>query len=444
MSRAGGADDSPIFQLGDIARILGRQVFELVQFVGKLAHEGGIALFLVGVVVRDLWLGQRNLDLDFVTEGDAIEFAESLAKRCGGSIQAHRSFGTAKWTLDAGAAAGLSLALDRIPSVLDFATARSETYDHPTALPRVAASDIGQDLERRDFTVNALALQLSPQSRAGRLIDAFDGVKDLQRRRIRVLHDQSFVDDPTRILRALRHSQRLGFEVERHTARWMGEALPWLARVSGQRLRNEIDLILREPEAGEVLLRLQDLGALAAIHPPFRISARLPDLIDSGERPPWKTEAVDRRTLRWCILLTGTGAADVRGVCERLALTKALSQAVTASAKLTAVFGRLADEASRPSDVTRILDAFPDAALQVGWLLAAGKPQARANLSAYASDWRYQRSIASGADLKTMGVAPGPIYRRILDRLRYAWIDGEIRSAEEERALLQRLLEAKD
>ena len=424
-------------------RILGQQVFKLIHIVANLAHEKGMPLFLVGGVVRDLCLGQRNLDLDFVADGDAIAFAESLARRYGGSIQIHRSFGTAKWTLDAGAATGLSLELDRIPAALDFAGARSETYDHPAALPKVCASDIDQDLKRRDFTVNTLALQLSPEKRSGRLIDAFDGVKDLQRRQIRVLHDQSFVDDPTRILRALRHSQRLGFVIERQTAQWMRAALPLLRRVSGQRLRNEIDLILREPEAGDMLLRLQELGALTAVHPAFQVNARLPDLI-GGERPPWRTDEVDRQTLRWCILLAGTDAADLPSLCERLALTKALTQAATTSANLMTDISRLADDASRPGDVTRLLDSFPDAALEVGWLLAVDEPQARANLSAYASDWRHQRSILTGADLKTMGLAPGPIYRRILDQLRYAWIDGEVRSAEEEGALLRRLLEAED
>ena len=243
-------------------------------------------LFLVGGVVRDLCLGQRNLDLDFVAEGDAIAFAESLARRYGGSIQIHRSFGTAKWRLDEGAAAGLSLELDRIPAALDFARARSETYDHPAALPKVCASDIARDLKRRDFTVNTLALQLSPMKRAGRLIDAFDGVKDLQRRQIRVLHDQSFVDDPTRILRALRYGLRLGFEIEA-ADRYSGceRLFLWLGRVSGQRLRNEIDLIsARAGMPAKLCCDCKRLARWRSVHPAWRVNAALARL-DHRQRP---------------------------------------------------------------------------------------------------------------------------------------------------------------
>ena len=355
-----------------------------------------------------------------------------------------RPFSTAKWTLDDAAAERLSLALDQIPAHLDFATARKETYAHPTALPAVAPGDIKQDLLRRDFTINALALQLSPPINGGRLIDVSGGIDDLENGLIRVLHAGSFVDDPTRILRAQRYALRYGFEVEAQTAAWMQEALPFLGRVTGQRLRNEIDLILREAEAGQILLRLQELGALRHIHRAFAVSAQLPELFARCDkrRPPWMTDAPDRHKLRWNMLLASIDPADARGVCERLALTKALTQAITASATLASHIGLLDDPDLRPSRITQLLDNLPDAALQAGWLLAAEKPQASANLSAYASDWRHQRATISGDDLKAMDIEPGPLYRLILDQLRFAWIDREILSVEDEGALLQDLLAA--
>lgn len=444
MSRIGGANATSRVRTSEIRRVFGPQVAELIGRVAQPAINSGLHLFLVGGFTRDLWLGQRSLDLDFVLEGDAIGFAETLAGLYGGAIQIHTPFGTAKWTLDEAAAERLSLALDQIPSHVDFTTARKEAYAHPTALPTVAPGDIRQDLLRRDFTINALALQLSPRDCAGDVIDVSGGADDLKKGLIRVLREQSFVDDPTRILRAHRYAQRYGFEVEARTAAWMRAALPLLGRLSGQRLRNEIDLILREPAAGQILLRLQELGALQHIHRAFVVSSRLPELLArcDGARPPWSADDADGPALCWSALLASIDPTDARKICERLALTKALTNAITASADLASCMGLLGDPNLSPSQVTRMLDKLPNTALAVGWLLAAEKSPAMANLTAYASDWRHQRATISGADLIAMGIEPGPLYRRLLDQLRFAWIDKEIQSARDEEALLHELLAA--
>ncbi|MCY3834081.1 MAG: hypothetical protein OXG85_13795 [Chloroflexi bacterium] len=439
-----GADATPRAQTSEIRRVFGPQISELIRRVAQPAKDSGLKLFLVGGFVRDLWLGQRSFDLDFVLEGDAIDFAEALAGLYGGAIQIHAPFGTAKWTLDEAVAESLSLALDQIPSHVDFTTARKEIYAYPSALPAVAPGEIRQDLLRRDFTINALALQLSPRICAGEVIDVAGGVNDLDKGLIRVLQEQSFVDDPTRVIRAHRYAQRYGFEVEAQTAAWMREALPILGRLTGQRLRNEIDLILREPEAGQILLRLQELGALHHIHLAFVVSARLPELLArcTSARPPWSADDADGQTLRWSALLASVDPTDARDICERLALTKALTNAIVASAHLAARIGILNDPNLSPSQITRMLDKLPDAALEVGWLLAAEKSQAMANLTAYASDWRHRRATISGADLKAMGIEPGPLYRRLLEQLRFAWIEKEIQSVRDEEALLHELLAA--
>jgi len=446
MTKAGGVGDTSSFQLSDIKRVLGSRVGRLIELIAYRAHHDDLPLYLAGGVVRDLLRDKANRELDFVVEGDAIRFGKSLAKRNGGTVQAHRSFGTARWTLDGSAARLFVGALDKMPTHLDFVTARSETYSHPTALPVVSPSDIETDLLRRDFSVNALAIQVSPRARYGRLLDVCNGVNDLEQKLICALHDQSFVDDPTRILRALRYAQRLSFELESNTAGWMRAALPYLGRITGQRLSKEIDLILREPLAGDIMLQLQDFDALVNIHPAFRISPRLPELLARCQKlkPPWSSEAVEGQTLRWIALMTGIGSTEVRDLCERLALTNKLTQLITASASLSEQIHLLEDPDIRPSQVAQILDEYPDVALQSVWLLSLEKPAALEKIAAYASDWRDRRPTISGNDLKAMGIAPGPRYRQILDRLRFAWIDDDVRSVEDETAFLQKLLDAGD
>ena len=423
MTRSAKFGAASRFEPGDIKRALGSQAAQLIELVARDAREAGLPLYLAGGVVRDLLLGKRNLDLDFVVEGDAIAFAQSLARRRGGRARAHTAFGTATWTL-----AGVAAALDEAPARLDFARARSETYALPAALPRVKGSDIKRDMLRRDFSVNALAIQLSPREEAGALLDCCGGKDDLERGLIRALHKRSFVDDPTRILRALRYAGRLGFELESDTAAWMKAALPYLGRVSGQRLSNEIDLILQERLAGEIMLRLQDLGALIQIHEAFRVSWRLPDWLARCQqlKPPWSTAPVERQNLRWMALLSGVGSMEAQSLCERLALPNKLRQSIIASERLAERLGRLDDPAIRPSQAARILDELPDAALQFAWMLSTERPAAQSAIAAYASDWRDRRPTISGDDLKAMGVVPGPLYRRLLDRLRAAWIDGEV------------------
>lgn len=446
MKNAGGAGDPQRYKLSSFQQILGEQGAKLIELVSCMARKKNLALYLAGGVVRDLLLRRRTLDFDFVIEGDAISFARSLAKSFGGRVEFHKSFGTAKWFLDESVAYSLALVLDELPPSVDFVTARGEIYAHPAALPTVTPSDIKSDLRRRDFSVNALAIQSSPLEEPWPLVDVCNGVDDLKRGLIRALHDQSFVDDPTRILRALRYADRLGFNLDSNTDEWMRTALPYLGRMTGQRLRNEIDLILREPLAGRTLLRLQEIGALANIHPSFRISPQLPDLIARCQhlKPTWPTETGGGQTLRWIMLLSGIDSAEARALCEQLALTNRLKEAITASARLCEQLLPLDEPAIRPSRVAKILDAVPEAALQAGWLLAAEKPAVQEMIAKYASDWRQRRPTISGDDLKAMGLAPGPRYRRLLDRLRFAWIDGEVRSAQEEAALLRLLLDEGD
>ena len=444
MSSAGKADAFPLAILGDIKRVFGPAVAELTRIIASQAQDRSLRLYLVGGMVRDLRLGGGKPDLDFALEADAIAFARAMAGQYGGRIASYQGFGTATWILDQRAADQLRLPYREIPHRIDFVRARSESYAYPTALPTVKPGQIEDDLRRRDFTINALALQLSPKPRGAGLIDISGGLKDLRAERIRALHNQSFVDDPTRIFRAIRFAIRLGFAVEKGTERWLRSALPFIGRLSGARLRNELDLILREERAGDMLLRLGGIGALEAIHPAFHISEQLPEILARAESadPPWKIDTNDAGALKWSLMLHSVGAENASALCERLHLSKAAAASVVECVRLIAADGALKAPEARPSQLSRKLAVAPESAIHAAWLLRIDEPVARERLANYMLRWRYQGASITGKELKALGLPPGPSYRRILERLRDAWIDGEIRDSRDERALLECLLQS--
>lgn len=428
-----------------MSEILGAASPQLIDIIAQQAQAKDLTLFLVGGVIRDLLLKQPNLDLDFVLESDAIAFAEALAAQYGGALQAHKPFGTATWTLDSSVAEKLSLPAEDIPDHLDFARARSETYAYPTALPTVAPSSIERDLWRRDFSLNSLALQLSPAQAAGRLLDICGGLRDLEQKLVRVLHENSFIDDPTRILRALRFAPRYGFEIEPGTAEQMRVALPALRRITGIRLYNEIELILQEDKAAEVILALQDLGALERIHPAFRVSPMLEQRFTTltDGTPRWTEIAAGDLALRWSLLLADISEGDAAAICGRLDLTQALTRSVVASAKLVTKARALGEACARPSEIARLLDGAPEVSLLAAWITLSHRPEAQQNIDDYVNHWRHQGPSITGDDLKRMDIPPGPRYKHLLEALRSAWIDGDIRTLEEEAQFLEELL-AKD
>ncbi len=442
MSGAQETHGPPQLDNGAISVILGEATARLIDIIARRAQVEELALFLVGGVVRDLLLRRPKLDLDFVLESDAIGFAEALAADFGGALQRHKPFVTATWALDASVAEKLSLPSAGLPDHIDFARARSETYAYPTALPEVAPSSIERDLWRRDFSLNTLALQLSPAQAAGTLLDVCGGLKDLEQRRIRVLHERSFVDDPTRILRALRFARRYGFEIEPETAEWIREALPMLGRITGIRLGSEFELILQEDKAADIILGLQDMGALERIHSAFRVSPELEQRLSMtlDGMPRWAEIATADLALRWSLLLADISERDAHAVCRRLDMTQALTRSVAAGAKLVADAGRLSETGSRPSEIARLLDGAPEVSLLAAWIALSHRPEARRNIDDYCGIWRHQRPSINGVDLKRMGIPPGPRYKYLLERLRSARIDGDIDTPEEEARFLQALI----
>ncbi len=426
-----------------IETVLGRAAASLISAVADQAQMTGVHLYLVGGIVRDLLLYRRNLDIDFVVEGDAIALAHALQGRFGGRVSSFRPFGTAKWRLTEETAAHFGAEPRLLPDHVDFATARNEFYEHPTALPTVYNSSIKLDLQRRDFTINTLAVQLSPSANMGRILDHYGGLNDLRAGLIRALHSLSFVDDPTRILRAVRFEQRLGFQIEPRTDELIASALPMLGRITGERLRNELTLLLREIEPERGLLSLQQRGALAAIHPDFRISESLVTAFQAVRDQvelPWPMPDFDQTILYWHVLAAHLGEARLAGVVARLMFGRRMAQSLAGAARLTAQAVSLAGLSQRPSQVVNNLSAFTPMALLTAWLLSEDRIL-RDRLQRYVLEWQHIQPAINGHRLRERGLKPGPCYTAILSRLRAARLDGEVTDEAGEERLLQTILD---
>jgi tRNA nucleotidyltransferase (CCA-adding enzyme) len=436
-----------------LERALPAARLSLLKAVATAALEQNVAFFIVGGFVRDLLLERPSQDYDLVVEGDAIALAERLAKTYGGRVTTHKRFGTAKWLITGirskladhlGELSGSPLEPGDLPETLDLVTARREFYERPTALPVVERGSIKLDLHRRDFTINTLALRLDGRH-YGDLLDHWGGLDDIHNRLVRVLHSLSFVDDPTRILRAVRFEQRFEFELEERTLKLLTAALPLLDRVSGDRIRHELDTVLIEPCKLQMLSRLADLNILPAIHPALSWDDRLMDLIRSipstppgeewGLAPEIARGSLDQ-SLSYILWLLHLSPNTARQVCSRLKMRRRLTSAILAASKLTASLPDLRD--ASPSTVTERLDETPSLALYAVYL--AVSDEIRKVINTYISSWKEVKATLTGDDLRARGLPPGPVYKQILKALRAARLDGQVSSTEEETALLEKML----
>jgi tRNA nucleotidyltransferase (CCA-adding enzyme) len=406
-----------------LERALPKDLLRLLKEASHTTRELGYSLYLVGGFVRDLLIGQANLDLDLVVEGDAPALAQRLAEKYGGRVHTHARFGTAKWmTGRVKVGAGSTR-----PNNLDFATARTEFYEYPSALPEVERSSIKMDLHRRDFTVNAMAICLDPD-RYGELLDPYGGEQDLQRGWIRVLHNLSFVEDPTRILRAVRFEQRFGFKIEPRTAQLIDDAREMLERVSADRLRHELNLIFAEAAPENALARLQELGALEKIQPNLKADAWLANKFRALR------ESLTPTPLLYLGLLTyRLKAAEAKQSARRLRLPKHDTDVMQQIVGLRLLERQLSMPNISPSRVVELVEEFDDAALAV-FAIATDSERARANVDQFRGKWRAVQPALTGADLRMMGLPPGPAYRQILAQLRAKRLDGEITTRAEEEA----------
>jgi tRNA nucleotidyltransferase (CCA-adding enzyme) len=400
---------------------------DLIHRVADEASTLGFPIYIVGGLVRDLLLGYSTLDFDLVVEGDAIKLASSLASKYGGKATIHQKFGTAKWLVNKN-------------SSVDLISARSETYQHPAALPTVKMGTISDDVHRRDFTINALAIRLD-DSHFGEMRDELGGLNDLQHGLVRVLHPHSFMDDPTRIYRAVRYEKRYGFKIAKETLALIPEARELIEKLSAQRIRHELDLILDEPNAASMLARLDKLGLLKPIHPSLRCDKALQTRFESATDFPlgFSSSGLSNiRDLRWLLWLMTLSNKEIASLDKRLHFTAPLLKSLLASSKLSAdltAFSNL-----KPSQCVERLGKFPLQAIYAV-LRAAPRGKPKQALERYLLEWRHVQPTTTGHDLKKLGLEPGPKYQAILQKLRNAWLDGEVKNTKEEKSLLEKILD---
>ncbi|HUH98673.1 MAG TPA: hypothetical protein VLZ89_15015 [Anaerolineales bacterium] len=419
---------------------------DLIGRVTAAAAPLGFPIYIVGGFVRDLLLGRPGLDFDLVVQGDAIALARHLVSQYGGRLTIHAKFGTVKWHLrEARIGRGEPSAgpRARVPDSLDLISARSEIYRHPAALPTVKLGTIRDDLCRRDFTINALALRLDGPRPGEPLPDELGGLKDLRAGLVRVLSEHSFVDDPTRMLRAVRYEKRYGFRISEETLALIPAARGLIERLSAQRIRHELDLILDEANAALMLARLDELDLLKPIHPLLHFDGSIRSRLEPAgavqEDPALLAFAeASARDLRWLLWLMPLSGGEIAVLNERLHFTARLLGALLGSSRLWAELSTLAD--LKPSQWVARLDELPVPAIYAVSLAASRRGPAQA-LEQYLLEWRHIRPKTTGRDLKDLGIEAGSRYQAILRRLRTAWLDGEVTSETEEQGLLQKIIQ---
>jgi tRNA nucleotidyltransferase (CCA-adding enzyme) len=406
-------------KLGELSDLA--PVFEAV----SAASEPYDGVYLVGGTVRDILLGEPNFDVDVAVEGDAIALARSVAEALGGRVRAHRKFGTA-------------VVLYSEDKRVDVVTARTEFYDAPAALPSVEHATIREDLFRRDFTINAMAVSLKGDD-FGRLVDPFHGRRDLEAKTIRVLHNLSFIDDPTRIFRAIRYESRYGFRMDEHTQRLARGTIEMglVGDLSSARLRAELVALLEEGDAGASILRLAELGAGRAIHPHLAADEEAVELLAGlrtlNERygtgiPAWR--------LAFAALARRLPPDEIYDWLRRLKVQRRdaerIAWAVTVGPRLVE---RLHGDTPEPSEIVAMAEPFaPDAPL---FALAVADQQP---LHDYFQRLRDVRLEVSGADLADLGLGESPQVGEILAELRRRKLNGQLDGRESELAAARELI----
>jgi tRNA nucleotidyltransferase (CCA-adding enzyme) len=420
-----------------INRQLPPHIVELLRQAGEVGETLGLQIYAVGGFVRDLLLRQENLDIDLTVEGDGILFAEVFAERMGCRVRRHDAFGTAVVIFPDG-------------RKLDVASTRLEYYDAPGALPTVERSSLKLDLYRRDFTINTLAIILNPPD-FGRLHDYFGAWRDLEDRVIRVLHNLSFVEDPTRVFRAVRFEQRLGFRISAHTELLIRNAvkMDFPVRVGGKRLQNELQILLREAEPRRSMERLSSLDLLKYIHPDIVWDGRMDELFVQSRRVlDWygllyRDEPCEPWLVYFLALTANLSENEIKKTMKRLAFPSRIAERLHLSLVRAKEARRemLPGQRGAKSGGSRLYHALETVTIEVVLHIMAlkGDGPVRRFLAGYVTALRDEKCILSGRDLLEMGIAPGESLGRLMSRLLDARLDGEVKSREEEAELARKL-----
>jgi len=418
----------------DYLNRLNKELIGLIILAKDIASIHDFPVYLVGGFVRDLILGVKNLDLDIVVEGDGITFAEDFAAKLKAGLIRHRRFKTATVTIN--------------PVLkVDIATARKEFYPQPASLPIVSSGTLKDDLFRRDFTINAMAISIVKKD-FGRLIDFFGGLDALRNKEIRILHNLSFIDDPTRILRAIRFEKRYNFKFEAETLKMLKEAvrLKMLEDVGEQRLRDEIILILKEEHPVKQIRRIQELTGFGFIRPSLSLSEKNFKLLSfiESEIGWFKKEYPQRRPLEaWLIYFMGLIdpliMREVQRICERFAFQRKEKKNILAYKKINQSFiYQLSKPKIKPYDIFRLLEVLT---YEIILLLKSKYKNLnfQKNIKKFLEDYDGTRLYINGNDLVEVGIATGPDYQRILNNVLEAKLNGKVKTKKEELALIKQI-----
>jgi tRNA nucleotidyltransferase (CCA-adding enzyme) len=396
------------------------KTLNLLKLIGQLADERGESAYAVGGFVRDLFLKTPGVDIDVTVEGDGLAFAEVLAKRTGSKVEAFTRFGT-------------SIVIIPGFGKVDVATARTESYAKPGALPTVAQGGITQDLYRRDFTINAMALNLSPAFFL-KLLDPFHGLEDLKKGRIRALHAKSFLDDPTRVFRAVRFEQRFQKHIEPETQKWLLASIKHrsMNTISGERLRNEFQLIFKEAHPEKAVWRLNELGVLPKVHPMLglskegkRILPRIAAAIGFFREHHMTLE--DEKMVWFQAILSKSSEKGAQALGKRLMLSRHEQKVILHSVKSNpAVLETLDQKNLTPSRMYQLLSPIvPEVRC---FLLAAASDGLRRKMTDYLIKVQNLKPWVRGRDLQLLGIEPGFRYSFILLEVLNAQLDGRFKN----------------
>jgi tRNA nucleotidyltransferase (CCA-adding enzyme) len=406
---------------------LSPRILDMLQVIGEKAYQLGCNAYVVGGFVRDLFLYRTNEDLDIVIEGDGIAFAKKYAKFVNARIHSYEKFGTAVIIFPDG-------------FKIDVASARMEYYKFPAALPTVEMSSIKLDLFRRDFTVNTLAIQLKPD-KFGLLIDFFSAQKDIKEKSIRVLHNLSFVEDPTRVFRAIRFEQRFGFSIGKLTSGLIENAVKmnFFKRLSGRRVFAELRQILEEKNPLDAIKRLDEYNLLSVVHPSIELNNHMISLFNSVKKVlSWHDLLfLEEPYMRWAVyFLALTRHCDKETadeICIRIELAPRY-KTILYKERFEADRSMLWMERDLPTKNSTIFKHLAVFRIElILYMMAATKHETvKRSISNYVTRLRYIDTSVTGKDLKKMGLEPGPIYREILQAVLDAKLDGQLKTRNDE------------
>jgi len=413
---------------------LPKRLMQMIRSIGREADKADMNAFLVGGFVRDIVLGVKNYDLDIVVEGDAMQFGRILSDKFGGSLVVHKKFGTATVVNEWPGWLGPSLHPDN-KFKIDIATARKEKYEQPAALPVVKFSSLRHDLYRRDFTINTMAVKINRKD-FGLFVDFFGGMEDLAKGIIRTLHDKSFIDDPTRIFRAVRFEQRFGFTIEKHTEYLIQHAIKqeMFRRVENQRIRDELILIFKEEDPEKAVYRMKELHELRFIHPGLvlkRSTRRLFREVSKCVR--WyRSRAIRGRDLdmwimNFLVMIETLSPEQTGEVLGKFTFSNSVSNRVRSyKEQEKAVRRKLSSSQKlRPSVMFRLLEPLYHEV--VLFLMAkTGSQAARGRIRRFFTRYNGTQLKIKGHDIKKEGVPPGPAYKEILKQVLYQKLDGKL------------------